>query len=301
MNSPFGTWYRLTPRGQAGLACDCAGVALGPVPLIAARQGRYRLRPAEELIEAFALAYGPPSPETFARWHAGLSRVAKALDEGKDALAAISAVQLGFPTIAPERMAKLAGSHLAKAYDPDEPRVPAGNPDGGQWTGDGPAGVQIAENGNVQSDAPKYDKATLARARVIYGETAGLRPALLNPNGNSNDPANWDAASAAELAKARLYIGIVSERNSKVWSDEPGDPNNPIQAQAWDLALDAAGKGVDSSQLDSRIKNFTMRQGYQPSPWPEKKQYMSFGPFYSVGGGAIGRGSQSYIDFYGSK
>jgi hypothetical protein len=26
---------------------------------------------------------------------------------------------------------------LAKAYDPDEPRVPKGNPDGGQWTRDG--------------------------------------------------------------------------------------------------------------------------------------------------------------------
>ncbi len=27
---------------------------------------------------------------------------------------------------------------LAKSYDPDEPRVPKGNPDGGQWTRDGP-------------------------------------------------------------------------------------------------------------------------------------------------------------------
>jgi len=232
----------------------------------------------------------------------GLSRVAKALDEGKDALAAISAVQLAFPVITPGAMAKLALSPLAKAYDPDEPRVPAGNPDGGQWTGDGGgSGVQVAENGNAQSDRPKYDEKTLKRARVIYGETSGLRPALLNPNGSPNDPANWDSASAAELAKARLYVGIVSERNSKVWSNEPSDPNNSIQARAWDLALDAAGKGADSSQLDSRVKNFTMRQGYQPSPWPEKKRYMSFGPFYSVGGGAIGRGSQSYIDFYGSK
>lgn len=29
---------------------------------------------------------------------------------------------------------------LRKAYDPDQPRVPAGNPDGGQWTSGGAAG-----------------------------------------------------------------------------------------------------------------------------------------------------------------
>jgi len=29
---------------------------------------------------------------------------------------------------------------VGKAYNPDQPRVPAGNPDGGQWTGDNTAG-----------------------------------------------------------------------------------------------------------------------------------------------------------------
>jgi len=34
---------------------------------------------------------------------------------------------------------------LVKDYDPDQPRVPAGNPDGGQWTTDDAGTVQIAQ------------------------------------------------------------------------------------------------------------------------------------------------------------
>ena len=30
----LGRWYRLVPRGGAGLSCDESGIALGPVPLI---------------------------------------------------------------------------------------------------------------------------------------------------------------------------------------------------------------------------------------------------------------------------
>jgi len=137
MNSFLGTWHRLTPRGGNGLACDRDGVALGPVALVTTQKTtsgkvRYHLRPAKELEKAFAFAYGPKPPGTFVRWHQGLNRVAQALDQGQGALAAISAVQLGLPEIAPERMAKLARSSLTKAYNPDEARVPAGDPAGGE-------------------------------------------------------------------------------------------------------------------------------------------------------------------------
>ena len=117
MNSFLGIWHRLAPRGGNGLACDKDGVALGPVALVTAQKfangkTHYRLRPSKELDDIFALAYGPKPPGTFARWHEGLNRVAKALDQGQAALTAISAVQLGLPEIAPERMEKLAHSSL---------------------------------------------------------------------------------------------------------------------------------------------------------------------------------------------
>jgi len=142
----------------------------------------------------------------------------------------------------------------------------------------------------------------VGRAAVIYGETAGLRPALLDPNRSVDDPANWDPASADRLATARVYVGIVSDRNSNVWSDWPTDPNNPIQARAWGLAMDAAARGADETQLDGRITNFFMRQdgvGPQAPDWPGYRRYLSLGPFYNVGGGAAGAGPRTYIDFYG--
>ena len=41
-----------------------------------------------------------------------------------------------------------------KAYNPDQPRVPAGNPDGGQWTGDGGGRIRLA--GEIpQNDTPE--------------------------------------------------------------------------------------------------------------------------------------------------
>lgn len=140
------------------------------------------------------------------------------------------------------------------------------------------------------------------RAAVIYGETAGLRPALLNRSGSPHDPANWDPASADRLATARVYVGIVSDRNSNVWSDWPTDPGNPIQAKAWDLAVDAAVGSADATQLDSRITNFFMRQegvGRQVPNWPSLRRHLSLGPFYNVGGGRVPRGPETYIDFYG--
>jgi hypothetical protein len=107
------------------------------------------------------------------------------------------------------------------------------------------------------------------------------------------------------LTIGRVYIGIVSERNSGVWSAEPTDLNNPVQAQAWNAALDAASKGADGSQLDSRITNFYFRQdgvGIQmPSSWRNKTLYLSIGPFNNVGGGDTPRGSKTYIDFYDNK
>jgi hypothetical protein len=55
--------FRLTKRGGDGLCCDARGVALGPVALVdaAAANGRrvYRVRPAEEVARALALALHP--------------------------------------------------------------------------------------------------------------------------------------------------------------------------------------------------------------------------------------------------
>jgi len=140
------------------------------------------------------------------------------------------------------------------------------------------------------------------RATAIYGETAGLRPTPLDPTASSNDTSNWDAASAAQLAQARTYVGIVSDRNPVVYRAEPSDPSNPQRARAWSQAIDAAQNGADGTQLDPRITQFYMRQegvGPQaPTGWTTHVM-LSLGPFHNVGGGDVPRGPETYVDFYG--
>ena len=148
----FARTYRLVPRGEAGLACDDDGVALRPVALIegetdAAGRGVYRMRPAAEVEKALRLAYGF-GPEKIERSQEGLTRIAELLDAGERVQASIRAVQLAFPEIATDAMAKLARAASLQKFNPNwaqEPRVPAGNPGGGDWTNDGAVGDGGAE------------------------------------------------------------------------------------------------------------------------------------------------------------
>jgi hypothetical protein len=160
MDGPLIRTFSLATRGNPGLTCDDDGLALGPVLLAkavrdAAGRKHYRLRSPEEMAQALRLAYGPVPDRVTDRWCHGLARVAQLLAASEDAQARIYAVLLGFPEIPPDGMAKLARAANLRKYGEtweDEPRVPAGNPDGGQWTTDG-SDVQVASEcqGSCQS------------------------------------------------------------------------------------------------------------------------------------------------------
>jgi hypothetical protein len=151
--------YSLVQRGGPGLACDAEGLTLGPVTLAkrirdAAGNQQYRVLPLEDAIEALRLAYGPMPDTVIERCCRGLVRVVELLETSEDALASIHVVLIRLPEIAPDGMAKLADAALLRKYNPDwedEPRVPAGNPGGGQWTSDGGGdGFQIASAGDLK-------------------------------------------------------------------------------------------------------------------------------------------------------
>ncbi len=64
MNLPLIQTYRLAPRGAGGLACDKAGIALGPADLVrvgadAAGRRRCEVRPRQGLGRILSAAYGP--------------------------------------------------------------------------------------------------------------------------------------------------------------------------------------------------------------------------------------------------
>src|SRR6516164_11654691 len=104
--------FRLTERGGDGLCCDRRGIALGPVALVEAANanGRrvYRLRPAEEIARALALAYDPFTPDDLARRLSGLDVAARALEADDLAKATVATVLMKLPPLSADAMAKLA-------------------------------------------------------------------------------------------------------------------------------------------------------------------------------------------------
>ncbi len=145
MNISVKHWYRLVPRGGAGLVCDNDGLALGAVALARARLDERRarrcdVRSPDEIGAVLKTAYGRQPDEVVLRLHRGLSRAAKWIEAGDLCRAGIEAVMLGVPDLTPGAMAKLAEiADLEKggmAWQ-NELRIPAEQTGGGQWTSDG--------------------------------------------------------------------------------------------------------------------------------------------------------------------
>lgn len=165
--------FRLTARGGDGLCCDRRGIALGPVALVEAADanGRrvYRLRPAEEIARALALAYDPFTTDDLARRLSGLEVAARALEADDLAKATVATVLMKLPPLSDDAMAKLARDPTLKKYSPDQPRD-----DRGRWTsGDG-------------ADAAADEAASTPPVRVAANDTGvmsdagGILPAATN-------------------------------------------------------------------------------------------------------------------------
>lgn len=173
MNIPFARSYQLVARGQPGLACDRDGVTLGPVILVevvSEMSGRraYRMRPAAEVAQALRLAYGA-SAEDIEGCQRGLANVAELLTAGEPAQAGIRAVLLALPEISVSGMAKLAQAADLQKYNPhwpDQARVPAGTPEGGEWSGDGEESRQ-AESAYFQPAAAQISDVQAKKERFV--------------------------------------------------------------------------------------------------------------------------------------
>jgi hypothetical protein len=105
------------------------------------------VRQRQELERILSAAYGPQSEDFVLRLHRGLQRAALAIQAGDLCLAGIETVLLALPDLTPLALVKLAEvAELEKggtAWE-DQPRVPPGQSDGGQWTSEGGAGGALA-------------------------------------------------------------------------------------------------------------------------------------------------------------
>ena len=187
--------YRLVPRGGPGLTCDSEGVALGGIPVAWSDteeegQSSWKVRSPDEIGEILGRAYGFQRREIVEQCHRGLRRVAARLHAGDLALAGVEALMLRLPRIDPEGMAKLAGLRDLRKDDDawqNEPRIPAGQPDGGQWTTGG------------MSDAPS---ATSERPSTADGNRSDRRPPVagVRPSVNESNTGTDEVVPAGEMS-----------------------------------------------------------------------------------------------------
>ena len=116
-------------------------------------------------------------------------RIAEALNKGEIALAQIHGLYIPVAELDDRRLTRISQIRFAKDYNPDEPRVPKGDPHGGEWTAGGAAvgsaTLGVPNSGDSTTTAP--DSTTTPG---IYAVTA--------QGGNSPEPTeNGDSSSSS--------------------------------------------------------------------------------------------------------
>jgi hypothetical protein len=150
---------KLHSRGRAnpGLAVDAEGAVLGPDCVLVCRTAEgYRCIARDEAVALQKCLSADPSN---ADWLFGqCRRIAKALDRQDIPLAQILGLYMPIGELDTERLRHLAiAAPFIKAnFNPDEARIPAGQPGGGQWTdgSSGPTGAIIPAQLTIPWDLP---------------------------------------------------------------------------------------------------------------------------------------------------
>jgi hypothetical protein len=143
----FETMRQLHPRGTAnrGVCVDADGAVVGPDCVLIRRTPigyRCVTRTAADDIQRVLLA-SEDNPDWL--YEQG-QRIAAALDRGEIALAQIYGLRIPISELDDRQLKRLAAitAFHKIGFDPDEPRIPAGQPGGGEWTTGGDAGVDAA-------------------------------------------------------------------------------------------------------------------------------------------------------------
>jgi hypothetical protein len=243
-----------------GLSCDEDGVFLaGDVPLIcrastASTDPSYAPRPSSELEILLAAAYG--DEWDFSTQIAGLQLVARYINEEKWALAKIASVHLRLSEISDDLgLAKLLATEagylakdcsscgqksdhksraVAKRDVSAEPRIPAGESGGGEWTSDGGYEQQLANPLVIPAQAIAPPMPIPAPLEIPLPPTevapfpfslpgAGLRPPpLVNPYPNKRKCVEEWAEAEAYCAEM-LRRGNVKTREACRWTPRETD------------------------------------------------------------------------------
>jgi hypothetical protein len=137
---------RLHPRGVAnrGIRVDAEGAMLGPDCVLVRRTSRGFRGIEREHAAAWqkcALVEGRDRDLLFRQ----SQRITEALDKGELALAQIYGLHIPVADLDDRRLARIAQIGFAKGYNPDELRVPKGDPHGGEWTTGGTSEAETTD------------------------------------------------------------------------------------------------------------------------------------------------------------
>jgi hypothetical protein len=228
----LGALRRLHPRGREsrGAVLDADGAMLGPDCILVRRTpGGFRCVAPHEARAIQAIVLGPSDDPDLLFEQS--QRIARALAKGETALAQICGLRIPLAVLDGAALRRLAAAaRLTKAdFDPDEPRIPAGEPGAGEWTygddGDadepGVAPASASEDGGVGGgggDQPSVDgepptddetapaipaerPATLqARNTIVRRAAEWLRQAAALGAGFAEDPRAQAFLAALEAA-----------------------------------------------------------------------------------------------------
>jgi hypothetical protein len=255
-----------------GLSCNRDGLFLAGVPLLHKTQAGFEPRPAAEIASLLKAAYG--ADEDSIRLQSSLGSIARALNSGDFALAAIAAVQTRTPELSREAAARLVhvDKQLTKRnltkFDPDELRDLHG-----RWTTGGSAGSaaitapagegaanQVLEGGWLLSVQSMLDVA--GTAAVFTDGAPRLRPSTKPifedaPNTPAQAPNDVEGVGAiAPNSEAEIkWKGGIKEQGLP-WEDyvtnkDPRASKLQTGATTFDHFNADTGEAISSKTLDT--------------------------------------------------
>ena len=225
--------YRLTnePEGL-GLSCTAAGLSLAGTPLLRRSDGGFVPRSAMEIGSLLKAAYGADGDANLLE--SSLQAIARALNGGDLARAAITAVLTRTPELSVEAARRLAAANdnLTK-YDPDQPRDWHG-----RWATDGAAGPKAPRS--VDPAATPVD----ATANRSAAPTAN--PAATTANGGTQSEGR--GAAALEQALESRY-------------DDLGPIDFAKQVLQFGDQLARNGASLQPAEKDQALAEYTFLEG----------------------------------------
>src|SRR5215472_13247518 len=229
----FETMRRLHPRGAAnrGVCVDGDGAMLGPDwALVERAAAGYRVaqRGASRDVQK-ALLIDRDAPDWL--FEQG-QRIADALNRGEVALAQIYGLRIPAREIDGGQLKRLASiATLTKSgFDPDEPRIPAGQPRGGEWTtgGNGSGGSDNSgaspDSGDI-SARPSGERAAPPATASRSEEFAPVRAQFFDHQSNdgANNAAPGRGNSDANIVPASYTVAPSrGGRDASSSADESG-------------------------------------------------------------------------------